>query len=271
MKKGVALMSSTALPRGQVKQWHLIVFVIVAGLLTLLVLYGGFGDLLLLRGQSGFPSDIHRWHEGQSGALMVIVFGGSLLALLWRPQSKPLLAQFLVLSIAILSLAFATISGAGFNPIVLAAGGILIGMLVAAYPRPRDLFQVRREGSPSYPLLAITVIAAIFLAPILARELNYQILGMTQHDVHALNYHWLTSVGLVLLLILGGSLAATRQPGWKMLACITGIAFLYLGSMALLLPGYAGSWGTTGGILGVLGGLGYLVATLVEARKSRRA
>jgi hypothetical protein len=263
-------MSSTALPQGQVKQWHVIVFVIVAGLLTLLAFYGALGSLLLLRGQSGFPSDIHRWHEGQSGALGVILFGGSLLALLWRPQNKPLLAQFLVLSIAILCLAFATVTGAGFNPIVLAIGGVLIGILAAAYPRPRALFQVRGEGSLSYPLLAITVIAAIFLAPILARELNYQILGMTQHDVHALNYHWLTSVALALLLILGGSLAATRRPGWQALACITGIAFLYLGSVAILLPGYAGSWGTPGGILGVLGGLGYLVATLVEARKSRR-
>jgi hypothetical protein len=262
-------MSSATLPQLQVKQWHVIVFGIVAGLLTVLVLYGGLGDLLLLSGQSGFPSDIHRWHEGQSGALMVIVFGGSLLALLWRPQNRPMLAQFLVLSIAILCLAFATVSGAGFNPIALVVGGVLIGILVAAYPQPRALFLVRREGSLSYPLLAITVIAAIFLAPILARELNYQILGMTQHDVHALNYHWLTSVGLTLLLILGGSLAATKQPGWKVLACIIGIAFLYLGSVAILLPGYAGSWGTIGGILGVLGGLGYLVSILVEARKRK--
>ena len=121
-------MSSTALPQRQIKQWHVIVFGIVAGLLALLVLYGGSGDLLLLSSQSGFPSDIHRWHEGQSGALMVIVFGGCLLALLWRPQNKPLLAQFLVLSIAILCLAFATVSGAGFNPIVLAIGGVLIGL-----------------------------------------------------------------------------------------------------------------------------------------------
>jgi hypothetical protein len=256
-------MSSSALPQREVKHWRIILFVIVAGLLTLLMLYGGIRDLLFLSGQSGFPSDIHRWHEGQAGALTVIVFGGSLLALLWRPLSKPLLAQFLILGIGLLSLAFATVSGTGFNPIVLAVGGVLIAMLVAAYPKPRDLLHVSRGEQLSFPLLVITVVAAIFLAPIIARELNYQILGMTEHDVHALNYHWLTSVGLALLLILAGSLAATKRPGWKVLGCIAGIAFLYLGSAALFLPDYAGSWGTTGGVLGILGGLGYLSVALL--------
>jgi hypothetical protein len=269
--KGVALMSSSALPQNEVKQWRVILFVIVVGLLTLLMLYGGIGDLLLLSGQSGFPSDIHRWHEAQSGVLTVIVFGGSLLALLWRPLSKRLLVQFMILGIAIACIAFATVTGAGFNPIVLAIGGALIAILVAAYPKPRDLMSVSRGGSLSYPLLAITLVAAIFLAPIIAREINYQMLGMTEHDIHALDYHWLTSVVLSLLLILAGLLAATKRPGWNMLGCVAGIAFLYLGSAALFLVDYAGSWGTTGGVLGILGGLGYIATTLVEVRRDRRA
>ena len=78
-------MSSAAQPQGEVKKWRIIVFVIVGGLLALLALYSGAGDLLLLEGQSGFPSAIHRWHEAQSGAFTTLLFGGSLLALLWRP------------------------------------------------------------------------------------------------------------------------------------------------------------------------------------------
>ena len=264
-------MSSSTHSQGEVKRWHIILFDTIAGLLILLTFYGSLGDLLLLSGQSGFPSIIHRWHEAQSGAFTVILLGGSLLALLWKPETKPLLMQYIVISIGIVCLLFATATGIGFMPIVLVIGVVFIAILVAAYPRPRDLLNFRGEASLSYLLLALTIVAAILLAPIIARELNYQILGMTQQDVHALNYHWLTSVVLALLLILGGSLAATRRPGWRAVACMIGIAYLYLGSMALLLPDYAGSWGTIGGVLGLLGGLGYMSVILFEVQRTRRA
>ena len=262
-------MSSSALPQREVKKWRVTLFVIVGGLLILLMLFGGARDLLLFSGQSGFPSIIHRWHEAQSGVLCVIVFGGSLLALLWRPLNKPLLMQYMLLAITIFCIAFATVTGAGFNPIALPVGAALVAILAAAYPQPRNLLHVSRSGPLSYPLLAITVIAAILLAPVMARELNYQMLGMTEHDVHAMNYHWLTSVVLALLLLLAGVLAATKQPGWYVLGFIAGIAFLYLGSMAIVLTDYAGSWGTTGGVLGILGGLGYIVTTVVEMLRGR--
>lgn len=261
-------MSSSALPHSESRKWRVIVFVIVAGLLALLAWFGGIRDLLLLPGQSGFPSEIHRWHEAQSGAFTTLLFGGSLLGLLWQPQRKPLLVVFLVLSIALFSIAFATVSGYGFNPIALAPGAVFICIIVIAYPKPRALLNFRREGSLSYPLLVLTFIAAVLLAPIIARELNWQILGITGQDVHALNYHWLTSVMLALMLILAGSLAATKQAGWQVLGLITGVTYLYLGAMAELLPDYAGSWGVVGGGLGLLGGVAYIITTFVDARKS---
>ena len=264
-------MSSSTTSQSGVKRWHVILFVTIAGLLILLILFGSGRDLLLLPGQSGFPSIIHRWHEAQSGAFTVILLGGSLLALLWKPHTKPLVMQYLLLSIAIVCLLFAFATGIGFLAIPLVVGVVFIAVLAAAYPNPRSLLNFRSEASLSYPLLAITIVAAILLAPVIARELNYQIMGMTQQDVHALNYHWLTSIALALLLILGGSLASTRRPGWRALAVIIGIAYLYLGSMALMLPDYAGSWGTTGGVLGVLASFAYISVTLFEVQRSRRA
>jgi len=66
-------MSSSTHSQGEVKRWHIILFDTIAGLLILLTFYGSLGDLLLLSGQSGFPSIIHRWHEAQSGAFTVIL------------------------------------------------------------------------------------------------------------------------------------------------------------------------------------------------------
>ena len=61
MKKGVALMSSQALPQGEVKQWRIILFVIIAGLLTLLALYGGIRNPI--GGTKGQARDRFRNHE----------------------------------------------------------------------------------------------------------------------------------------------------------------------------------------------------------------
>ena len=82
-------MSSSTKSQGEVKRWHVILFVTIAGLLTLLALFASVRDLLLLPGQSGFPSVIHRWHEAQSGAFMTILLGGSLLALLAGDRTSP--------------------------------------------------------------------------------------------------------------------------------------------------------------------------------------
>ena len=75
-------MSSSTKSPAEVKRWHVILFDAIAGLLVLLMLFASGRDLLLLPGQSGFPSEIHRWHEAQSGAFMTILLGGSWLALL---------------------------------------------------------------------------------------------------------------------------------------------------------------------------------------------
>src|SRR6266700_3846349 len=161
-------------------------------------------------------------------------------------------------------------SALGFLPIVLGIGIVLIGIFAAAYPSLRGLISFSREGAFSLSLLALSLLAAVFLAPIAWRELHYQWAGAIAHDEHSLNYHWLTSVLLAVLLVLAGVLSSTKRPGWQFLGLITGVTYLYLGIMALLLPYYAGSWGVIGGIVGLLAGLAYITATLVAARRSRQ-
>ena len=49
---------------------------------------------------------------------------------------------------------------------------------------------------------------------------------------------------------------------------IIGLAFVYLGVASISLPYYAGSWNVWGGIVALIGGLLYIVATIRESGKT---
>lgn len=64
--------------------------------------------------------------------------------------------------------------------------------------------------------------------------------------------------------IIAGAQSVRKGPGWQVLSYITGAGLLFLSVMALLLPSHAGCWGTIGGMLGLLGELGYIAITLLR-------
>jgi hypothetical protein len=132
------------------------------------------------------------------------------------------------------------------------------------YPAPRTLLDFSRSGSISRPLLALTLLAAVLLAPSMWRSLLWQVQGVG--DEHATVYHWIAGFEHTVILLVAGVLASTKRPGWQTLGIITGVVFLYLGLVALSVPDQAGSWGIIGGILGLVGGAGY-----IGAHCSRRA
>jgi uncharacterized membrane protein YebE (DUF533 family) len=72
------------------------------------------------------------------------------------------------------------------------------------------------------------------------------------------------------MLVIGGVLTAAKRPGWRVLGNLIGISFLYLGATALLVPGNAGSWGIVGAVLGILGGLGFIAATVYEMHRTKQ-
>jgi hypothetical protein len=276
--------SSTIHPN--VKMWRIVLFAVVAALLFLLCVleFGGLPSLpepwTILPGSSDstYHAEIHRWHDGQWGALITFVFGGSLLALVWQGHKRPLVAQFFAFSALFLTATFVlfdvlnpnnwthtSLSNeiyGNYSPL------IVLAIFLVAYPAPRALLRFTGEQSPSYLLLGLTAVTALFLAPNAVRELGWQVTLPT--DEHVFHNHWLSSVQLSFLLVVAGALAATKRPGWQALSIITGITFLYLGSAALAVPTQPGSWGTLGGVIGVLDGITYLAATLFEARRTRK-
>jgi hypothetical protein len=208
--------------------------------------------------------DPHLWHISELVALAILL-GGTLLTLLRQPEKKPLLAQFLVLGMSILAV------GVMFFEIKAAALFIVLGLFIALYPDTRALLSFSREGRISKPLLGLTVLMAFFLAPIAVKEIQWQIMGMTENDAHALLLHWIGSALLMILLVLAGELTSMKRPGWKQLGIITGLTYCFLGVIAMILQsGYAGSWGGGGGLFAIIAGVWYILFTLLEARRTEQ-
>ena len=251
----------------------------------------GFAAFLLIAGTFEFipawvirdPADqIHLWHIAELSALAALLLGGVALALIRRPQEKPLLAQFFLLSLIILSIGFipfdidALVSGINISIPAFGLGNIplntigfafllLAGVFVLAYPDRRALLSFKLKGRMSIALLLLTLVFAVFLDPAINKEIYYQIVGMSNSDVHALELHWIGSALLMILLIVAGLMASTKRPGWKILGFITGEVYFFLGVITMIVPNYAGSWGEASGLFTIFGGVLYMLIVLAES------
>ena len=241
------------------KKWRPRVFTFLSVFFTIVLLIVGTFEFIpawILRD----PADsIHLWHIAELTAI-AIVLGSVMFGLVRKAEEKPLLAQFIVMSVIILAI--------GIAPFFMAAVGLLLlaGLLVLAYPKPRALLSFSHKGRISAALLAITVLLAVILDPIIQQEIRYQIIGMSENDAHALLLHWIGSALLYVMLILAGVLASTKRPGWKWLGIITGLTYCYLGVIALIVPSYAaGTWSEAGGLFALFLGALYILITLAEA------
>lgn len=211
-----------------------------------------------------FP-EIHRWHDGQWGAMMALLLAGSLLGVVRRPEARPVLAQFAVAASAMLVLV-----NVPFDPLILVGlvTGFLVPMAAIAYLyRPRAaLLNLQPAGSPNVLLIIVSVATTVVLARIAWRYYDWQWRNLGGE--HAKFQHWTITSTLTLTLLAAGLLAATRRPGARWLGIQAGIALLYLGIAAQRVPDHPGSWGTTGGRLAIAAGLAYIGATLAGAVKA---
>jgi MFS family permease len=245
--------------RNNWKKWRPRVFTLLAVFLSIILLIAGTFEFIpawIMRN----PADaIHLWHIAELTAIAILL-GGVMFGLVRKAEEKPLLVQFIVVSVIILAV--------GIAPFMLPVIGLLLlaGLLVLVYPKPRSLLSFSHKRRMSAALLAITVLFAVILDPIIQQEIHYQIIGMAENDAHALQLHWIGSALLYVMLILAGVLASTKRPGWKRLAIVTGITYIFLGGIALIVPGYAaGAWSQAGGLFaGFLGAL-YILIALAEA------
>jgi len=259
---------TSAQPTKQRRDWRRIVFTVLGGMVALLFLINLYRLSAPWAPLAWYPNDdprqlhpdLHRWHDAMWGAVAGILEGGALLSLLWRPRQKPLLMQHQALSALVAAPLILPFEPQLF--IIL----VVVAILIATYPAPRALLDFSHKQPISRPLLALSLTAALLLAPYMGRLLLWQIQGIGGEQ--AVANEWIADVEHSALLLVGAFLACTKRPGWQTLGILTGVVFLYLGVAALALPSHAGSWGVTGGILALTGGLLYIVITIRESGKT---
>ena len=242
-----------------VQKWRSRVFTFLTVFLSVVLLIAGTFEFIPAWILKDPADSIHLWHIAELTAIAILL-GGVMFGLVRKPEKKPLLAQFIVMSMIILAL--------GIAPFSIPVLGLLplAGLLVLTYPKPRALFSFSLQGRMSIALLAITAPLAVILVPIIQQEIHYQIIGMTENDAHAQLLHWIGSALLYVMLILAGVLASTKRPGWKRLGIITGLTYCFLGVIGLIVPGYAaGAWSEAGGLFALFFGALYILITLAEA------
>ncbi|HEY8598406.1 MAG TPA: hypothetical protein VIL85_08240, partial [Thermomicrobiales bacterium] len=187
------------------RDWRAIIFRIVATLLVLFLLAVVTPYLLapwafITPAPPDYTPELHRWHHADIAALIGLLIGGSLLALLPRPRSAPLVARFALLAIGLLAL----VCVYPFHPSMLTPAALVGALILAAYPDPRALWPSAGAGRVSRPRLALALAAAV---PLLLNAWASAQLQFTDASEHARDSHWAGSVALALSLLLGGFLA----------------------------------------------------------------
>jgi hypothetical protein len=244
-------MADTAKEAKRSRDWRTIVFRVLALLAALLFVT----NLRLVPEPwlvNGAP-DFRQWSDAMTVAIAILTVG-SLAAVIWRPRAMPLPLQYLAIATVLAVIEVAPFEGPYIFLVV-----IPLVIVIATYPEPRALMSLSPPNAINRPLLALSLLATVSLAPGLWLAFGRELQGM--------NGDWISNFEHTVSLLLAGILTSTTRPGWRVLGILTGAAFLYLGAAALAVPDAPGSWGLTGGILALLCGAGYVALTLFEARR----
>jgi len=236
------------------KRWKRIGFVIVAVVFTLAGFFflegateaiepwvpsdcgGCDGDL--------YVPDAYRWLAASHGALLAILFGGSLIAMYRRPFEKPMLLHFYAVGhlVFLAVLAITAPKLAAQKPFMFVMFLLILVILYAFYHNRAAAVRLGPTDGYNRTLLTLTAIAAVVLLPVAVHA------GIEQMSEPPDQFRWGEHAAMLVTLLYGGVLASSRRPGSLALGIIVSIVYIYLGASALAVPEHPGSWGIAGGI-----------------------
>jgi hypothetical protein len=202
-----------------------------------------------------------RWSLALEGIVDLLAVTCIVMAVM-RPTRSALLVQYILLAAPLAAIVIVPFAGPSF--LMVAA---LLLLVPLTYPYPRELMSLRSKPGPSMSLLAVACATAAVLVPLAVDALRTQV---TLPRGSASDFNVLATNGEhLLLLALAGLLAATRRPGWRVLAGAVTAVYAYLGLASILLPNQPNSWGVIGGVASLAAACAYgITAVLATGRFS---
>lgn len=250
---------------GSPSRRRVVTFRVLATLTALLFLAAGLDNALagwmVIAGASGdLHPEANRWFITTAGAADVTV-AGSLLALAWRPRLSLLFFYCLV------AFAVAAAINLPFVPEFVVILALTVPALVS-YPYWADLRTATTWWrSPRIVPFGVGVLASAVVFTIAVTAVGRQIGGT---DVAAQANWWADYAEHISLLGIAALVAGSGRPGWQILALLTGLAWMYLGFVAVfLIPTHTASWGTSGGLAGLAVGITLTAAAAAGERPGR--
>ena len=199
---------------------------------------------------------LHRWSAALAGG-PDLGLAALLFYLVWRPLRAPIALQALALELVV----FLGANGPFVPRFATWAWIAIPGILVLAlYPKPRELLTAPWSAGVNRPLLGLGILVAILILPDTAQTFALQIRNFSVHDLAGNGEH-LINVSLTALL--GGM----NRPGARVVGAVAGAVIAFLGAAAITVPNDPGSWGTLGGGLAIVVGLAIAATTAYEWRR----
>jgi hypothetical protein len=199
---------------------------------------------------------LHRWSSALAGG-PDLGLAALLFYLVWRPLRAPIALQALALEL----LVFLGANGPFVPRFATWAWIAIPGILVLAlYPKPRDVLTAPWSAGVNRPLLGLGILVAIFLLPDAAQTFALQLRNPAAHD-------WAANGEHLINLSLTALLAGMNRPGARVVGVAAGAGLAFLGAAAIAVPNDPGSWGTFGGGLAIVVGLAIAATTAYEWRR----
>lgn len=209
-----------------------------------------------------FIPDAYRWLAASHGALLAILFGGSLIALLRRPFEKPMLLHFYAVGHLVFLVVFAVTAPnmAVRKAFIFVMFLLILAILYTFYHNRASAIRLEPSGGYNRALLGLTAVAALFLLPVAVHA------GIQQAAETEEQFRWGEHAAMLLTLLYGGVLASSRRPGSLALGMIVSVVYVYLGASALAVPDHLGSWGVAGGAASLVFGVVHAGVILYSTR-----